>query len=126
MSKNNNEAWQTKYGPRRVRQETPTLEEAIIAAQGLSDDLDEQATIAASLMGLPSDQVRAELRKTVSPRKAATQSFAFVGSASTPRTVVVERKPTRRVIPAADRTALKRSGAVSTDERRDRSLPRQS
>src|SRR3954470_23918732 len=101
MSKNNNEAWQTKYGPRRVRKETPTLEEASIAAQGLSDDLDEQAYIAASLMGLPSDQVRAELRKTVPLRKAATQSFAFVGSASTPRTVVVERKPTRRVIPAS-------------------------
>jgi len=87
----------------------------------LSDDLNEQAYIAASLMGLPSDAVRAELRKTVPLRKAATQSFAFVGSASTPRTVVVERKPTRRVIPAAGRTALKRSVAVSTDERRDRS-----
>ena len=41
---------------RRVRQEAPTLEEAILAAQGLSDDLDEQAKIAASLMGLPTER----------------------------------------------------------------------
>ncbi len=104
MSKNNNEAWNTKYGPRRVRQDAPTLEEAIAAAQGLSDELDEQAEIAASLIGLPCDQVRTELLKVTSPRKDVIKSVAFVGPASAPRTIVVERKPTRRVISAADRT----------------------
>ena len=103
MSKNNNQAWNTKYGPRRVRDEAPTLEEAIVAAQGLSDELDEQAEIAAALMGLPWDQVRAELLKLAPPRKDVVRSFAFTGPASAPRTVVVERKPSRRVIPAADR-----------------------
>ena len=36
------EIWKTKYGPRRVRQEAPTLDEAIFAAKGLTDDAQEQ------------------------------------------------------------------------------------
>jgi len=59
MNKNNGQAWKTKYGPRRVRHEAPTLEEAIAAAQGLSAELDQQAEIAAALMGLPYDEVHA-------------------------------------------------------------------
>ena len=102
-SNNNNPAWKTKYGPRRVRRDEPTLEEAIVAAQGLSDELDEQAEIAASLMGLPWADVRAELLKAAQPRKDVAKSFAVTGPASAPRTVVVERKLSRRVISAADR-----------------------
>src|SRR5450631_3038822 len=101
MSKNSDQAWNTKYGLRRVRHEAPTLEEAIAAAQGLSDELNEQAEIAASLIGLPRDQVRTELLKVAPPRKGVIKSVAFAGSASSPRTVVVERKPTRRMISAA-------------------------
>src|SRR4051812_11555966 len=104
MSKTKPESWNTKYGPRRVRNEAPTLAEAIDAAQGLSDDVDEQAKIAAALMGLPSDQVRAELFKLAPPRKDIVKSFALVGTPAAPRTVVVERKPSRRVTPAAGRT----------------------
>lgn len=96
--------WKTKYGLRRVRQEAPTLEEAIVAAQGLSDAIDEQAEIAAALIGLPRDQVRAELLKIAPPRKDVSKSLAFVGPASAPRTVVVERKPSRRAGLASDRT----------------------
>ena len=103
MSKSNNKAWNTKYGPRRVRNDAPTLQEAIAAAQGLSDELEEQADIAAALIGLPREQVRAELLKAAPPRKAAAKSVAFVGPASAPRTIVVERKPTRRLAAAADR-----------------------
>jgi len=103
MSKNNNETWQTKYGRRRVREEKPTLAEAIAAAQGLTDDLDEQADFAASLMGLPRDEVRAELTKLAPPRKDAVKSVVFTGSPTAPRTIVVERKISRRVIPAANR-----------------------
>jgi hypothetical protein len=103
MSRNNDQAWKTKYGPRRVRQEAPTLEEAITAAQGLSEELDEQAQIAASLMGLPYDEVRAALLKNAPPRKDLKTSVVFAGPASAPRTIVVERKPSRRVIGAADR-----------------------
>lgn len=102
MSKNSNPEWKTKYGPRRVRHETPTLEEAIAAAQGLSDELDEQAEIAAALIGLPYDQVRSSaLLKAAAPRKNVITSVVFSGQASAPRTVVVERKPARRVFAAA-------------------------
>jgi hypothetical protein len=103
MSKNNTNAWKTKYGPRRVRQEAPTLEEAIAAAQGLSDEIDEQTEIAASLMGLPYDEVHAALLKTAPPRKDVKTSVVFAGPASAPRTIVVERKPSRRIVGAVGR-----------------------
>lgn len=99
MNKNNQETWNTKYGARRVRQEAPTLAEAITAAQGLSDDIDEQADIAAALMGLPRDQVRAELIK-LAPGRKDSRTVAFTGPASAPRTFVVERKPSRRLAAA--------------------------
>jgi len=96
MSKSNEQAWKTKYGPRRIRQEAPTLEEAIAAAQGLTDEPDQQAEIAASLIGLPRDQVLAELLKAAPPRKDVIKSVVFAGPASAPRSIVVERKPVRR------------------------------
>ena len=46
-----------------LRFDPPTLEEAIYAAQGLSDDVDGQAEIAASLMGLPEANVKAAVLK---------------------------------------------------------------
>src|SRR5918912_1121207 len=42
----------------RVRREPPTLDEAIAAAQGLSDDLEQQVAIAAGLIGMTEDEVR--------------------------------------------------------------------
>ena len=106
MSKNNKETWNTKYGKRRVRDEKPTLVEAIEAAKGFIDDVDQQAEFAASLMGLPLEQVRAEILKMAPARKEPNKSVVFTGSATAPRTIVVERKPTRRIIPAANRAAL--------------------
>ena len=100
MSRNRDKAWNTKYGPRRVRQEAPTLAEAIAAAQGLSDELDEQAEIAAALIGLPTDQVRDELLKLAPKRRDTIKSVVFTGPASAPRTIVVERKPARRAMSA--------------------------
>ena len=44
------EDWNTKYGTRRVRRDPPTLEEAIFAAVGITDDQQQQAEIAAALM----------------------------------------------------------------------------
>lgn len=97
MSDSNDQSWKTKFGARRVRRELPTLDEAIFAAQGLSDDLDQQADIAASLMGLPLGEVRAALRRMPPPRTEAMPTVAMTGPASAPRAVVVERKPSRRV-----------------------------
>jgi hypothetical protein len=66
--------------------------------------LDEQAEIAASLMGLPLDEVRAALAKLGPAPKEPVRSVAFTGPSSAPRTVVVERKPSRRIGAPADRT----------------------
>ena len=76
--------WKTKFGPRRVRHDPPTLQEAIVAASGLTDDLQEQAEIAASLMGLPADQVRAEVVKAAAQRKS-TQTVALTTRTGAPR-----------------------------------------
>jgi hypothetical protein len=83
--------WKTKFGPRRVRHDPPTLQEAIVAASGLTDDVQEQAEIAASLMGMPVEQVRAEVLKAAAQRKS-TQTVALTTRTGAPRSVVVERK----------------------------------
>lgn len=95
------ETWETKYGLRRVRHDPPTLEEAVIAAQGLSDELAEQIEIAAGFMALPIDVVRAEILKTAKPSLTA-RVVVTPGREGAARTVVVERKPSRRVRPARD------------------------
>jgi hypothetical protein len=89
--------WKTKYGARRVRHDPPTLEEAIFAARGLTDDIEQQVEIAAGLMELPADEVRVALKKSPPPRKLATLAFTNRGGAE--RSVVVERKTPRRIAP---------------------------
>jgi hypothetical protein len=103
MSNNKKHTWNTKFGPRRVRHEPPTLAEAIAAAQGLSDELNEQTEIAASLMGLPGDQVRLELLKMTRSRRDTVQSVVFMGPASSPRAITVERKSPRRFLATGQR-----------------------
>ena len=97
MSKIKSQTWNTKYGSRRVRHEMPTLAEAITAAQGLSDKLHEQTEIAAALIGLPRDRVHAELLKVTARHKDVVKSVVSRGTGSALRTVVVERKDTRRL-----------------------------
>ncbi len=94
----NTKTWNTKYGPRRVRQDPPTLEEAIFAARGLTDDVEAQVEIAAGLMEVAPDEVRAALKKTPAPRKGAA-TLAFTNRSGAERAVVVERKTPRRVLP---------------------------
>lgn len=86
--------WDTKYGPRRVRFDPPTLQEAIIAAQGLTNDPKQQAEIAATLMDLPVEEARAELSKIAKARTSA--QLLTSGREGNARTVIVERKPSRR------------------------------
>ena len=87
--------WNTKYGPRRVRRDPPTLEEAIFAAAGITEDLNEQAEIAASLMGMPLDTVTAEVKKT-SRIQARSATRVIAGEQGAQRSVVVERRVGRR------------------------------
>jgi hypothetical protein len=89
------EDWQTKYGPRRVRRDPPTLEEAIFAAVGITDDLEQQAEIASALMGLPYEEVLVEVKKT-SRTMARTATRVIAGEQGAQRAVVVERRVVRR------------------------------
>src|ERR1700739_2339392 len=98
------EVWKTKYGPRRVRRDPPTVAEAVAAARDLTDDVQEQIEIAASLMDLPPEQVKPEVLKAATARKDAS-TVAFVGRAGAPRTVVVERVPGRRPAAAVGKPA---------------------
>jgi hypothetical protein len=96
-------AWNTKYGPRRVRYDPPTLEEAIFAAQGLTDDAQQQARIAASLMDLPVEQVTPEVLKARAKRSTIVSQVAFTKREGAYRSVVVERKPARRTLVSGPR-----------------------
>ena len=89
------EDWNTKYGTRRVRRDPPTLEEAIFAAVGITEDPQQQAEIAASLMGLPYEEVLAEAKKTGRAlMRSATR--VITGEQGAQRSIVVERKIVRR------------------------------
>src|SRR4030081_1307581 len=87
--------WNTKYGPRRVRPHPPTLDEAIFAAIGITDDQDEQAEIAASLMGLPIESVTAEVKK-IARTSARSATRVIAGEHGAQRSVVVERRVVRK------------------------------
>jgi hypothetical protein len=89
------EDWNTKYGPRRVRRDPPTLDEAIFAAIGITDDQHGQAEIAAALMGLPFDAVLAEVKKQSRVNARAT-TRVIAGEQGAQRSVVVERRVVRK------------------------------
>ncbi|WP_201838064.1 hypothetical protein [Microvirga zambiensis] len=47
-----------EWSRRRTRHDPPALDEAIAAAQGLTDQVESQIEIAAQLIGLPEEEVR--------------------------------------------------------------------
>jgi len=89
------EDWNTKYGPRRVRRDPPTLEEAIFAATGITEDQEAQAEIAAALMGLPIEIVMAEVKK-LARTSARSTTRVIAGEQGAQRSVVVERRVIRK------------------------------
>lgn len=88
--------WNTKYGPRRVRRDPPTLEEAIFAAAGITEDLSEQAEIAAALMGMPIDAVTPEVKKAGRLTLGRASTRVIAGEQGAQRSVVVERRVVRK------------------------------
>ncbi len=73
----------------KVRHEPPTLEDAIYAAQGLTQDVDQQIEFAASLMDMPAEELRPHLVKATS--KPLTSNRVFVPARSgMQRAVVIE------------------------------------
>jgi hypothetical protein len=89
------EDWNTKYGPRRVRRDPPTLDEAIFAAIGITDDVEAQADIAASLMGMSLEEVLPEVKK-VARSAARSTTRVIAGEQGAQRSVVVERRVVRK------------------------------
>jgi hypothetical protein len=90
------EDWNTKYGTRRVRRDPPTLDEAIFAAVGITDDPQAQAEIASSLMGLPLEAVLAEVKKAARPVLGRSTTRVIAGEQGAQRSVVVERRVIRK------------------------------
>ncbi len=96
-------SWNTKWGARRVRNDPPTLAEALIAAQGFTDDRDGQAEIAAGLMGVSVAEAKAEMRKSAPDRRATATVVASTRDKGAVRTVIIERKTSRRLQPPPSR-----------------------
>lgn len=88
-----NDIWETKDGRRRVRRDPPTIEEAVVAAQGLTDDLKEQMEIVASLMEITPDEARG-----VVLRRKDVNRVTVTGRIGAPRAVVVERRTPRAIV----------------------------
>jgi hypothetical protein len=87
------EIWETKDGLRRVRRDPPTLDDAVLAAQGLTEDLEGQIEIVAALMSVAPEEARRAVLKTRRPDSLLT----IAGRGGVARAVVVERKSPRRV-----------------------------
>ena len=77
----------------RVKNEPPTLEEAMLAAAGMSDEPGQQLEIAASLLGMPLDNETIKALNAAKPRGNVVD-ISTRGGAS--RTIVVEKKRTIR------------------------------
>jgi len=86
-------SWMTKWGSRKVRHDPPTLEEAFIAAASLTEDFAQKIEIAASLMGLPVEEVRSQAAKA----SAAASRPSIVSGRG--RSVVVQYKRPRLMRP---------------------------
>ena len=83
--------------PIRVRREPPTVDEAIVAAQGLTDEVEQQVEIAAELMGMTEDEVRPLVEAAAKPQpvsaRLASERLVMRGPSARPtRVVVVERR----------------------------------
>jgi len=90
------EVWETKDGRRRVRRDPPTLEEAVVAAQGLTDDLKGQIEIVTSLMSVPFEEARGAVLR-MGQRKGVNQ-VTVTSRVGAPRAVVVERRTPRYAV----------------------------
>ena len=90
------EVWETKDGRRRIRRDPPTLEEAVVAARGLTDDFKGQVEIVASLMDVSVDEARGAVLR-MGQRKGVNQ-VTVTDRVGAPRAVVVERRTPRYAV----------------------------
>ena len=95
------EVWKTKWGARRVRKEPPTIDEALMAAESLTDDFDKKVEIAAALIGIPADAIRQQAAKRAAavrgrPTMVAGRSRAVLVEYKRPRVMQSSRPLDRR------------------------------
>jgi hypothetical protein len=90
------DVWETKDGRRRVRRDPPTVEEAVLAAQGMADEIDGQVEIVMSLMQVSAEKARGAVLKF--GRRNEVDHVMITGRAGAPRAVVVERRAPRRIL----------------------------
>lgn len=90
----NRKAVPSQWGQRKTRHDPPVLEEAIAAAQGLTDQITSQIEIAAQLMGLPEDEVRAKVQTTQAHR---VHKVSIPARDRRTQVVVVERRSRRAI-----------------------------
>jgi hypothetical protein len=81
-----------QWSQRKTRHDPPNLDEAILAAQGLTDQIEMQTQIAAQLMGLSEDEVRPAVLKAATQSRPRTQPFT---RHVVKRPVLVERRGQR-------------------------------
>jgi hypothetical protein len=89
------DVWDTKDGKRRVRRDPPTLEDAVLAAQGMAEDVDGLVEIVMSLMQVSAEEARGAVLK-FGQRKDVSR-FTIAGRAGAPRAVIVEHRTPRRL-----------------------------
>ena len=99
------EVWETKDGLRRVRRDPPTIEDAVLAAQGLTEELDGQVEIVVALMAVPAE----EARRAVLQMRRPDNRLTIASRGGLTRAVVVERKSPRRAT-TAPRASVGRRG----------------
>ena len=104
--------WDTKDGRRRVRRDPPTIEDAVLAAQCMAeDDVDAQVEIVMSLMAVSAEEARGAVLKNSQRKGKEAARFTIAGRSGAPRTVVVERRTSRR--PLATRPTITSAGLRS-------------
>jgi hypothetical protein len=106
MTEDIDPVWETKDGLRRVRRDPPTIDDAVLAAQGLTEDLEGQVEIVVALMSVAAEEARRAVLKMRRPDTRLTVS----GRGGAPRAVVVERKSPRRVTIPSRASAGRRQG----------------
>ncbi len=82
------------WSGRRTRHDPPDVDEAIAAAKGLTDCVESQIEIAAQLIGLPEDEVRPAVLRTMEQVNAHRASPPPVYQ-NARRVVVIEKRNSR-------------------------------
>jgi hypothetical protein len=80
------------WSQRRTRHDPPGLDDAIVAAQDLTDRIEGQVEIAAQLIGLPEDEVRG---RVLLAHAQTRQSRPALAGGLQPEIVVVKRRGLR-------------------------------